>query len=575
MDPERMTRLVLIGAAGLDWTSTAAAAMPHLSALQARGTAGWLRSAGEPVGPAPWVSMVTGRSAAQHGVWRREEAWSGGLRPVSQASWRAPPVWAHLAAAGVSTASVAWPAARPGASWAGDHVDRDFATATGLDVDSWALPRRSVPAKLREALRGLRVHPTQITGDMLLPLVPTLNAIDQRRDLRLPRLAVAMAQAATVQAAAVSLLTTRRPEALFVHHAWLGEVLAEFGADQDGPFAGVADGARRFLDRLIGHLANLAGADALVMVASPGWRGRVGALIAGPAPASRPWGADASLVAATVLAHFGLQDTTLPAAIAAIVPPADRKPIPQVASSPPPGPDLALLQDALDAGYAAPPPATASWRAEGWAELAFNLLTQDPGEALAMADQALALAPDLVPAIAAKALALTALEAPDPLPALARKLDDLAPRRGWGALAHAAYHALRDEPAEAAPWLMKAEEDPDPEVLLRAAAIWYAAGRPADAERLFRDILARDPENVAATVGAAVAAAARRDFRTAEDGLIRALRIDPGRPAAYLQLAQVYARTARAAEARQAAERAISLGADPGQAEAALQSRFG
>jgi Tfp pilus assembly protein PilF len=56
--------------------------------------------------------------------------------------------------------------------------------------------------------------------------------------------------------------------------------------------------------------------------------------------------------------------------------------------------------------------------------------------------------------------------------------------------------------------------------------------------------------------------------------LLNAVKIDPGRPAAYVQLALVYSRTARRAEARLAADRAVALGADPAQAEAALRGRL-
>ena len=70
----------------------------------------------------------------------------------------------------------------------------------------------------------------------------------------------------------------------------------------------------------------------------------------------------------------------------------------------------------------------------------------------------------------------------------------------------------------------------------------------------------------AAEVGLAMAAEQRRDFRLAEQALGRAIKLDPGRPAAFLQLAQIYARTARRAEAAQAADRAIALGPSATQA---------
>ncbi|MFI4964638.1 MAG: alkaline phosphatase family protein [Caulobacterales bacterium] len=573
-----MTRLMVIGAAGLDWPSFSGRSAQRLADLRARGVAGWVRAPEPLSGPAPWVTMVTGAPPERHGAWRYDEAWAGGVRRISRASWRTPAVWEQLSAAGVSTASVAWPAARRGADWPGAHVDRDFAEANGKEAAAWALPRHCAPADLRAALRGLRVHPTQITGEMLAPLVPTLGRLDQSRDAKLPTLAVAMAQAATVQAAAAHLITEQRPDALFVHHAWLGEVLATFEAESEGPFAQVVDGAWRFFDGLVGALADLAGPDALVMVASPGWRGRTGALVAaGPTVAAGASfaGADLAQIAPTVLAAFGLEDASLVRPIANLVPQGARAPAPAVRLATPAAPDRDLMQDAAVAGYAAPPQATAAWRAQGLADLALALLSRDPQAAKAAAQAALDCDADFVAALAVKAMALVALEEAEPLPALARSLTRLAPRRGWGALAHAAYHALQGDPAEAGRWLAKAEADPDAQVQARVAAVWFAAGRPAEAERVFRGLLDREPGNAAAAVGLGMAAASRRDFRAAEDALLRALKIDPGRPAVYLQLAYVYARTARRPEAREAAQRAVALGASQAQSDAALQGRLG
>jgi tetratricopeptide (TPR) repeat protein len=207
-------------------------------------------------------------------------------------------------------------------------------------------------------------------------------------------------------------------------------------------------------------------------------------------------------------------------------------------------------------------------------ELAIGLLARDPRAAIDAAGAALGWVPEYPDALAVKAMGHVALEEAEPLPALAEALTRRLPDSGWGPLAQAAYHVLQNEDAAAGPWLTRAERDPDPEVQTRAAAVWFAAGRPAEASRVFSGLLARDPRNATAEVGLAMAAAARRDFRAAEEALLRALKIDPGRPAAYLQLANIYSRTARRAEALRAAQAAVAAGAAQAQADAALQGRL-
>ncbi len=586
-----MTRLLLIGAAGMDWpgyeAATRSGALPAFSALASRGLSGWLAGAPVSPGPAAWASMVSGVQPEVHGVWSDTEEWPGGLRGVGKASWRVAPLWATLEAAGISTGSVAWWATRPGADWAGIHVDDAFAEATGRTGADWALPRRCVPDALRDVLRGRRVHPLDITAAMLAPLVPDLPNLDQRRDDGLPMIAVGLARAATIQAAAVWMLAQQEPrpapDAVFIRQPWLARIRLTFERRREPRFAGVIPAAWRFLDQLVGRLAALAGPDTLVLVASPGWRGAPGVVVvAGPGVSAEGdfLGADLMDIAPTVLARFGLADARLPgrriapSRATAFAAPADLAPAPHVAPAPPEKPDARLVYALRKHGFRPPPRPGRPWRAQRLANLAQMMLERDPAGACRAAQAALSQDPANVLALRIKVRAHVALEEPEPLPALGDALLEAAPDRGWGSLAHGAHHVMRGEKALAARWLNKAETDRDTGTLLTVAAVWLAADRPAAAERVFKAVLDIDPVNVSALVGLALGAVARRDFMAAETALQRALKQDPGRPAIYLQLAQTYARTARKAEAARVAAIAVRLGAPPAMAAAARAGRL-
>jgi Tfp pilus assembly protein PilF len=165
-------------------------------------------------------------------------------------------------------------------------------------------------------------------------------------------------------------------------------------------------------------------------------------------------------------------------------------------------------------------------------------------------------------ALRLRATALFALERADELLEIAEALERTAPARGWSALARGAHYILRKEFQLAAPWLTKAEADPDNETLLTVAAAWLIAERPARAERVFKAVLNRDPANVSAETGMAITAMTRRDFLSAEAALKRAISRDPGRVPVYQTLARVYDATAREWEAEQMKEIARRLGAD-------------
>ncbi|MGH7021991.1 MAG: alkaline phosphatase family protein [Caulobacteraceae bacterium] len=571
-----MTRLVFIGAAGLDWAGFNAAVrlgeVPALTALARCARPCWL--SGGPPGArlAVWTMLATGVQPEVHGIWRNVEAWAGGTRPIGRASWRVAPLWARLQAAGISTGSVAWPASRPGADWAGVHIDETFAAASGRVGEDWALPLHCAPAEARAALRERRVHPTDITAAMLKPFVPTMADIDQSRDVHLPTLAVTMARAATVQAGAAWLLSEARPQAVFVHHRWLGDVRIAFERFREGPFAGVVAAAWRFLDGLIARLVELAGPETTLILASPGWRDRPGLFMA-TGGEHQGEGAHVLDVAPTVLGLYGLGDASFPGRCllpvdGALVQAPD-------ASIAPAEIDTDLLAQAEAAGYAPPSGPLPGWRAQGLAELAWMLLERDAEAAGRVADAALALDPENVMGLRAKVRAHVLLDQPGPLIDLGAALTRLAPNRGWGALAFGAYHVLRGEKGLCGPWLRRAEADAETMTLLTVATLWTAARRPSEAERVFRRLLEQNPDDATAELGLAMALKARRDFIGAEAALGRAADLDPGRAAVWLQFADLHARTTRRIEADRAADTAARLGASPEHVAAARAGKLG
>jgi Type I phosphodiesterase / nucleotide pyrophosphatase len=554
-----MTKLLLIAAAGLDWAgfdaSTRSGALPKLAALQKRGFAGSVTGAPTGEGLAAFASLATGVQPETHGLWRGLEAWGGGLRPTGRASWRASPLWARLEAAGVPTGSVGWPGVQPGADWAGAHIDETFADPTGKTAADWALPLRCAPGEFRDAIAMRRVHPTQITTDTMLGFVPELKTIDQSHPTPLPALALAIARAATYQAGAVWMLTERAPDAVFVHYGLLGQVRGASEGRPEPAYAHATRAAWRFLDGLIGRLADLAGRDALVLMVSPGWRGHAGVVLAaGPGTRAAPnfLGADLLDIAPTVLAAFGLEVRNLTGRVLEPLPPKGRC---APAPAPPPAefvrPDEDLLRIAAENGCPPPPPPRPAWRAQGLAELGQMLLKRAPEGAEKATADALKLDPNNALALRIRATALFALERSEGLLDMADGLERTSPTRGWSALARGAYHVLQKEPMLAAKWLKQAEADPEPDTRLTVGAGWLLIRRPLDAERVFKSVLEADPACAPAEIGMAIVAMARRDFLEAEAALQRAVTQDPGRAAIYETMGQLYRETGRKARAEQ------------------------
>ncbi|MGI4881229.1 MAG: alkaline phosphatase family protein [Janthinobacterium lividum] len=557
-------RIVLIGVGGVDWSSLRAVMRrglaPNISALVARGGLGSLQHSGPRAGVAPWATMATGHEPLVHGVFRESEAWAGGVRPTTRASWQRPPVWATLAEAGVATASAGWPASAPGDSWAGQHVDESYAVASAPAWNDWALPLHCASPPLREALRDLRIHPTDIGAAQLLPLVPDLGTIDQARDSGLPALAVGMARTATIQAAALHLLGEPTWQAMFVHHRWMGEIRR---ADTSSPpWDRVVDGAWRFFDGLIGQIAAMAGEDCTVIVASPGAQRSTGIVIAagpGVRPASEIVNARLIDLAPTVLGKFDLHDSTSPGrVIAGAGVTAGTRAAPAIVPAETAG-DVELAQ-MMALGYAPPPAPPTGWQVEGLLTRSVLLLAVDPAAAGKAADDAIRLMPDLVEAIRMRARAHVLLNEAEPLPALGDALLGLAPHRPWGSLIHGAAHAMRQDAAKARPWLEAAAASGDPETVLHVGAAWLMLSHAAEARLAFAAVLAGDPANAEAAVGLSVAALSGNDLQGAEKPLRQVLARDPHAVPAWLQLADVLQRGGRTHEATVARKNAARFG---------------
>ncbi|HWF00592.1 MAG TPA: hypothetical protein VG248_12400 [Caulobacteraceae bacterium] len=583
-----MTRLLVICADGLDWPGCdprrlSAVKAQRLLALRAGGAAGWLSGAAPGFGLAAAASLASGVQPELHGVWRAEEAWAGGVRPVGRSAWRVAPVWTRLEAAGVSTGSVGWPATRPGADWPGLHIDDAFAQPAGAGHDTWALPPSCAPAAVRESLRDRRVHPNQISPPMLAPFMPPGGAGAVPSGAMVETLRRAIAQAASVQAAAVWMVSEQEgpaPQAVFVHHPILKQ--ARDAAHGAGPriVEAVAAAGLRFVDGLIDRLAGLCGRDCAVLVVSPGWGAAAGVvMVSGLSTAPLAEGRSILDIAPTVLAVFGLEDRALSgASLVTLTPTGGMRaaPLPQApAAMGEAGPARGGLTHRLRTlGYRPLGGPSTAWRAAGAAELATMLLDRDPQGALRVAEEALSLDEGCVMALRVKSRAHVALGEDQPLQAVGEKLCRLAPDRGWGAAAIGAAHVLRGAVREAEPWLKQAETESDVATLIAVGTLWTASGRLPEAERVFLRLIGLDPGNVTAEIGLALAASARRDFLTAEAGLLRAATREPGRAAIWLQLAQIYAATGRKGQAERAAARAGRLGAIPALAQSAAAGRL-
>ena len=334
--------------------------MPVLASVIGRGSRGNLASLESMLSPIVWTSIATGKLPHKHGVLGfiepipAEDSFStdwdhaaGGVRQVGSTTRQTKALWNILSEAGLHTHMLGWFASHPAEPIHGNCVSERFSltAAEPAPPEPWPLPAGTVtPASAAGWLQNLRIHPSEIEGDALLPFIPRAAELDQSNPVTarlLTSLAVILAKAASLQAAATTILENEPWDFLGVyfqaldelgHHfmPWHPPVLPGVDPGEAALFGGVMEMAYQFHDMMLGQLLHLAGPDTTLVLVSDhgfesgaqrpgtiandhatmaGWHRRYGIIaMAGPGlnAGERLYGSSVLDITPTILHLFGL-----------------------------------------------------------------------------------------------------------------------------------------------------------------------------------------------------------------------------------------------------------------------------
>ncbi|MCX6595221.1 MAG: alkaline phosphatase family protein, partial [Acidobacteria bacterium] len=234
-------KFLLIGWDAADWKLIHplldSGQLPHLAALVEGGVSGPLAGLNPPVSPLLWATLATGHTADRHGVLSdfQPDPFGGAPQPVSRQDWKRQPVWEILAAQGLTTEIINWPA--------------------------------SHPAHLHDP--ELHLRPEEVYPEDLALLVPQLDRVTPGDQPKMDQLAQLMSQTVTVHAIATDRLMRGEWNFGAVAYGMIGQASSAFRAETpESPFGAVIAGAYRFLDLMLGSLLQIAGEEARVMLVS-------------------------------------------------------------------------------------------------------------------------------------------------------------------------------------------------------------------------------------------------------------------------------------------------------------------
>jgi predicted AlkP superfamily phosphohydrolase/phosphomutase/tetratricopeptide (TPR) repeat protein len=206
----RPTKILLVGWDAADWKVIRplmdAGKMPNVRELVENGCSGPITTLHPALSPMLWTSIATGKRPFQHGIHGFSEPTPDGrgIQPVSNLSRTSKALWNILHQNQLRSIVIGWWPSHPAEPIDGVMVSDHFHRASGPLDQGWPLRANSVhPKELAETLADLRVHPDQITPEMVEPFIPLAHAIDQDQDQRLAAFLRTLAECMSVQSAAL------------------------------------------------------------------------------------------------------------------------------------------------------------------------------------------------------------------------------------------------------------------------------------------------------------------------------------------------------------------------------------
>lgn len=284
-------RVMLIGWDAADWKLIdhymAEGAMPHLRQFLERGSRGNLATLKPVLSPMLWNSIGTGKRPYKHGILGFTEPLPDGkgVRPSTSTTRKCKALWSILTQQGLTSNVVSWFVGHPAEPINGICVSEMF-QKVALDKKPPqsnalpALPDGCVhPESLSEEMGELRVHPAELTEDVIKLFIPNAAKIDQEKDRRLTMFAKLFAEMASVHNAATHVIEQNDWDFMGVYYDSIdhfGHAFMEYHpprmehvSEQDFEiYRDVMAGCYKFHDLILGRLMHLAGEDTTIILCS-------------------------------------------------------------------------------------------------------------------------------------------------------------------------------------------------------------------------------------------------------------------------------------------------------------------
>jgi len=286
MSKKERKRLLLVGWDAADWSMIHSliekGLLPTVKRLLDQSAHGHLQTLTPSLSPMLWTSIITGKTADKHGVlgFTEPNPETGGIRPIQGTSRTAKTVWNILQENNYVCNTIHWWPSHPAEPTNGIFVSDHFARYSGQSQGRLRLPPGCIlPLEHEQPLDDLRISPSAITEEHLLPFIPDLLQVDLSEDKHPEELAKVLAETSNVQAAATYAMTRNKWDFTAVYFEAIDSAAHTFmkyhppqlaGTDPTlfSRYRGVMEGIYRFLDMCLERLVELAGPECAVLLVS-------------------------------------------------------------------------------------------------------------------------------------------------------------------------------------------------------------------------------------------------------------------------------------------------------------------
>lgn len=280
-------KLLLIGWDAADWELIgpliAKGLMPNLKRMIDNGVYGNMSTLNPPYSPMLWTTVATGKTPDKHGVLGFiEVAPQDKLRPVTANSRNARALWNILHNQNLKSNLVGWWPSYPAEPINGVVVTDKF-SKVGKELNKVkTLDKRAIhPENLADELKQLRMHPSEITKEHILPFMPKaakINQSDIKKNGLIP-FAQVMAENVSIHNAATYLLENTQWDFMAIYYDYIDHMchgymkfhppkLPRISVQEYDIYNDVVNSAYRFQDMMLGRTLDMIDDQTTVIVMS-------------------------------------------------------------------------------------------------------------------------------------------------------------------------------------------------------------------------------------------------------------------------------------------------------------------